>query len=483
VAADLPTLGKLAFRHLAVRRGRALLLLVGYAVGAAVMMVLLSVGEAMLVQSRDVALVGGGDVVVLPEAIDLESFRTGSVGGLSVGLERARFLHRQLIGGPRLAPLESGVSPLVENELIYLAREGRLHPLKAGGEIPSAARSVGSGLPVIEGEWDDSEADRRFVDPSPEALYHELDRFHPPRPDSTWGEWHYFNIASGADEWWYLSFLIGGNLAAGKGGGELLVTHHQVGRPASQFRHRVAGSAVRYDTLAADLFLGSNSVVQRDGRYRLRGEALGPAGSIRFDLVVTPEPNAYFPAVELESGGFVSGYVVPAVRGTAGGTICQSRRCRRLDRAAAYHDHNWGVWRQTTWNWGQARGTRLSLVYGGVIAPELEAAASSTRFFLAAVDSLGVRQVLRFAEIAGRGRRPLPGTNGVGPESFRFTASGPRDTLAVLVEVLDAQATTRGVPGGPLFLQMRGRFRTVGTLLGQPVADSGLGFFETFVRP
>ena len=48
--ADLRTVALLAFRHLVVRRGRALVLLAGYSLGAAVMMVLLSVGEAMLVQ-------------------------------------------------------------------------------------------------------------------------------------------------------------------------------------------------------------------------------------------------------------------------------------------------------------------------------------------------------------------------------------------------------------------------------------------------
>jgi hypothetical protein len=32
-----------------------------------------------------------------------------------------------------------------------------------------------------------------------------------------------------------------------------------------------------------------------------------------------------------------------------------------------------------------------------------------------------------------------------------------------------------------VFLQMRGRFDVQGRVLGQEVADSGLGFFETYV--
>jgi ABC-type antimicrobial peptide transport system permease subunit len=57
----------LAFRHLWVRKGRSLFLLFGFALGVGVMVVLLSVGEAMLDQSRDVSLVGGGEVTVLPQ--------------------------------------------------------------------------------------------------------------------------------------------------------------------------------------------------------------------------------------------------------------------------------------------------------------------------------------------------------------------------------------------------------------------------------
>ncbi|HEY5940945.1 MAG TPA: hypothetical protein VIT87_08995, partial [Gemmatimonadales bacterium] len=57
----------LAFRHLLVRKLRAVFLLLGFALGVGVMIVLLSVGEAMLDQSRDVSLIGGGEVTVLPQ--------------------------------------------------------------------------------------------------------------------------------------------------------------------------------------------------------------------------------------------------------------------------------------------------------------------------------------------------------------------------------------------------------------------------------
>ena len=102
----------LAFRHLVVKKGRSLFLLLGYGLGVGVMIVLLSVGEAMLAQSRDVSLVGGGEVTVLPQGIDVEAMRTGGVSGMFFGIDRARFLTRQLLGGPRQAELVAAVSPV-----------------------------------------------------------------------------------------------------------------------------------------------------------------------------------------------------------------------------------------------------------------------------------------------------------------------------------------------------------------------------------
>ncbi|HEU4455953.1 MAG TPA: hypothetical protein VFR81_23000, partial [Longimicrobium sp.] len=51
------------------RPGRAAFLLAGYALGVAVMVVLLAVGEAMLRQAQDKELVGGGDVVLVPSGV------------------------------------------------------------------------------------------------------------------------------------------------------------------------------------------------------------------------------------------------------------------------------------------------------------------------------------------------------------------------------------------------------------------------------
>ena len=53
-------IGSLAFRNILYRPWRSVLLFFGYGVGVAVMIVLLSIGEAMLSQARNEKLVGGG---------------------------------------------------------------------------------------------------------------------------------------------------------------------------------------------------------------------------------------------------------------------------------------------------------------------------------------------------------------------------------------------------------------------------------------
>lgn len=84
----------LASRSLLLRPWRTGLLLFGFSIGVGVMIVLLSIGEAMLTQARDEKLVGGGDVTVLPEGLDVELMKTGGVGGLFFSIGNARFVNQ-----------------------------------------------------------------------------------------------------------------------------------------------------------------------------------------------------------------------------------------------------------------------------------------------------------------------------------------------------------------------------------------------------
>lgn len=471
-----------------MKKVRSLFLLLGFSIGVGVMIVLLSVGEAMLEQSRDVSLVGGGELTVLPQGIDVEAMRTGGLGGMFFAIERARFLTRQALGGGRHRDLIRTVAPAIEGKVLYLCPAvGDCEPtaVRAGGEIPSRAAAVGAGLRVLEGRWADSPADSAYVAPTPQQLYDELDRFHVPRVrDSTWGEWHYFNLVTGPDEWWYITFLVGGEVSltdrGGRWGGRLLVTHRRPDGRHDRYIADAPASAVELDTAGADLTIGASRVRQRNGEYRVLVLARGERGPARLDLVMRPTPNRYFPPVELREDDFLSGYVVPALGATASGRVCSPSGCAEVRDAEAYHDHNWGVWRGVTWEWGAARGERLSLLYGGVYGPD---DAGSSPFFLALVDSLGVRRVLRFGPIDYRGGRPADGLPGArAPERFTLVGTWEADTVRVSVRVEHALASE--VAASTLrrtFLQMRGRFELHGKVLGDSLHDRGQGFFETYL--
>jgi hypothetical protein len=263
------------------------------------------------------------------------------------------------------------------------------------------------------------------------------------------------------------------------------MTHRRPDGGYERFTTDAPAERVVLDTAEAQLTIGESTVRQRDGVYRLAAHAGGPRGAVRLDLEVRPEPNQYFPPVELREDEFLSGYVVPGLAASASGTICLAGRCARLSGARAYHDHNWGVWRDVTWEWGAARGATFSLLYGGVYGPERGRSGSgavTSPFFLTLVDSLGVRQVLRFDHPVYEGVSRAEGASGASaPARFSLAAARGADSVRLAVDVEHALATEMGASSfRRLFFQMRGRFVLRGRLAGAEVSDTGSGFFETY---
>ena len=442
----------------------------------------------MLDQSRDVSLVGGGELTVLPLGIDIEAMRTGGVGGMFFGIDRSRFLTRQILGGLRHQEQVKVVSPVIEGKLLYLRHNNRTVAVRAGGEIPSRAQQVGASLDVHSGRWLDSPGDSAYMVPTTQQFYDELDRFHvPSRRDSTWGEWHYFNLVISRNEWWYITYLVGGEVGSGEWGGHLLLTHRHPDGRYEQFNARAPSSRVIFDTLRADVSIGKSYVRQQNGTYVLHADAKGRSGRVRIDVSLIPDPIRYFPSVELYDGAFLSGYVVPALSAKASGKVCEGRACSTFSEVPAYHDHNWGYWRDVTWEWGTGRGERFNLLYGGVYTPgaddEIRSSTPSSPFFFTLVDSLGVNQVLRFSRILYEGARAAAGgATATAPTRFSLLATSDADTVRLVVNTKDVLATRAGASDPRrVFLQMRGRFDLSGKVAGQVVADSGMGFFETWV--
>ena len=497
-------IAQLALRNITYRPWRSVLLFFGFGVGVAVMIVLLSIGEALLSQARNERLIGGGSVTVLPEGLDVEVMKTGGIGGLFFSIGNASFVYRQLLASPRFAKDIPAVAPQIEGRLLYArAPNGKEYPVYVSGEIPSATRAVGAAPEIIAGTWDDDDGDRRWIAPTMAELRHEIDHFHIPSDSvenrETWAEWHYFNVLSqGGKRWAFISFIVGGDVTGEKWGGQLGITLRQQGS-ARRFSETLDRSRVRFSTTDANLVFGDSHVtVLPDGDYEVRALAREQSGGgrIQINLRLHPAPFAYFPGVSMGSGGFVSGYTVPALRASASGTICVDGSCEQLTDAQAYHDHNWGVWRGVTWEWGASRAGQYTFLYGRVHSPDSTASIPPLLVYL--IDSLGFRAVFRPKAIAYEdGRTVQVGSTTLRvPSHATFSDVRGEDTLRVDIDVEDAIATdTRpranvreGERGDPLmsekthsfFIQMKGKARISGRLDGAPLTGTGTGFFETY---
>jgi len=173
------------------------------------------------------------------------------------------------------------------------------------------------------------------------------------------------------------------------------------------------------------------------------------------------------------------------LRAEASGSICVASSCEGFESAQAYHDHNWGVWRGVTWDWGAARAGSYTILYGRVRAPD---ARREQPLFVYLIDSLGFRAVMRPASITYEdGRATTVGGQRIQvPSRAVFTDVRGSDTLRVVLEIEDAIATetrqSAGLPsfGGPYFIQMKGTASIDGRLGGEKISGTGTGFFETY---
>jgi len=504
----------LAWRNIVYRPWRSALLFFGFGVGVGVMIVLLSVGEALLTQARDEKLVGGGSITVLPQGLDVEVMKTGGVGGLFFSIDHGRFVYDQLLASRRLESSVSAVAPQIDGRLVYLRTAGGdEYPARASGEVPSRTVAVRGPVQIGAGSWTDDDGDRKWISPSMSELRHEIDHFHMP-PDgvansSSWAEWHYFNVLS-ADRkrWAFISFIVAGDVRSDKWGASVTITLREEAKASRKFESYIPRQSVRFSTDSANLTVGQSSVeVLRNGDYKVHAVAREQSGSapIAVDLIVKPTPRAYFPGASLGSGEFVSGYTVPALRATANGRICVGGRCEAYDDTQAYHDHNWGVWRGVTWDWGAARAGAYTILYGRVLGPEQEG--RDTPMFVYLVDSLGFRAVMRPAKITYQDGRvaSADGKSIRVPSRVTFADVRGADTLRVELEIEDAIATdtrrqtenpspfasnetgsergdSRRENAGsrPWFIQMKGIARISGRIGGSSVSGAGTGFFETW---
>ena len=481
-------IARLVWASFLQRPGRSVLLLGGYALGVGVTIILLSVGGALVEQARDKELVGGGDLIVLPAGIDLETLKTGGVGSMFYAIEQAQLLYREVLAGPRFEHRVAGAAPWIDDELIYLEADSGLVPISAGATIPGLAESLDVAPTLVAGVWEDLASDRRWRNPNDAELYRSLDALHLPpggaANDSTWAEWHYFNVLLPDSCWLYLTYMIAGQVPDGRWGGRMLATRVRPGSAGRVYDGTVPSEQVTFTEGRPDLVIGGSSVtIEEDGRYtliaRIPSETGG--GSLTVDLTVAANTRRYLPPVEIGGEGIVSGYTVPLLDARADGRVCEGSRCQKIEAARTYHDHNWGTWGGVTWDWGQAQAGDHSVLYGGVTDSEREGGATGPRIlYLADANGFaGIFSIRRLSTWWPDGDRRAA------PDSIAILATNGADSLELSVDVGHARATpvpVRVDSPAALFFQMRGSATLTGRLRGESIRSTGDGFFETWTR-
>jgi hypothetical protein len=454
---------------------RSAVLACGFGAGIACMAGLLGVGEVILEQSRSPFLRGGGELAIY---------------GLAGDVTSARYVTARLFASPPFDGRVAAVSPSRSATLYLVQPEREPLSVRARGGVPSLERALGDPEIAEIEHWQDSPADRRWVEPDPGDVLRAMDRFHPipdvPALADSWAEWLYFNGRSERTRF-YLTFLVGPHAASGK---RLAGVRLQLERDG-EMKSFVAGGEIDEERLLAeapDLEIAGNRV-ELDGRVyrislalqRLESFREGRAPDLEGTLTLDASAAGGLPPIEVGgAGGWVSGYTVPVLSGPLAGRLELDGESIPLDGATGYHDHNWGFWEGVTWQWGQVADGDLSLLYGRIRPPLATADLSRTPAFLVV---LGPDGPLGFSTQVAIDETNDPATGR--PSEIVVSATGHAMELTMKLAVT---GTTRNRLGGWFggsreqeeLLQMQARYRVSGRVAGRRIEFEAEGAAETF---
>lgn len=462
-------IGRLALRSLTAHPVRSAVLAAGFGVGVGVMAILLGVAEIVLQQSRDPALVGGGDVIVrLSPQVPARLLLAGT-------LQSDALRSRVAVASP-----SHGAS-------LYLMRDGRGSRVAARAGIPSLERALGDEETSAVSAWRDAPEDVAWTQDSPDKVLRQIDRFHavPPQTEwsASWAEWLYFN-GRAADARFYLTFIVGPSTSLGAGAGSVAARSAGVRLQLErngQTENYGEGAAITEEAAlrAPDLTIGASSVRLEGLRYRIHLDLPGENGRrVRGDLTIDASPGRLVPPLELTGArGWRSGYVVPVMSGALNGELTVDGERVSLANGTGYHDHNWGFWQGVSWQWGQVQADDLALLYGRVFPPENAADRDRIPGFLGV---LGPDGPLAYAtNVTITEEDDADGQ----PKTIRIRARGSGVNLEVR---FDATSAVTNRAAGPLngsgldFLQLRGTYTVTGRAADRDLNFSAAGSAETF---
>ena len=368
----------------------------------------------------------------------------------------------------------------------------------ASGEIPSRTAAVGAMPPLAPATWTDDGLDRAWRDPSSERAaprdrsLSSAARRRAGRSDVGGVALLQRAVARPIDVGVHLLHRRRGRYRTAQWGGQVLVTLHDAGRAVAPLRgDRSARAPFDSRRLDADLTIGD---VERGGARRTgatpfartRARRTGP-DVVRRESRRRAVAGRVFPrcgAVERRSSCRATSF--PACAPTRPDRSASTAAASSIDGAQSYHDHNWGVWRGVTWEWGAARAGPYTVLYGRV--QSADSAVASQPLFVYVVDSLGFLALFRPREIRYEDARVDPRRRR-DDHTFRRAATmvdvRGDDTLRIELTIEDATATDTRTPGvergeglsarqlaRPYFVQMKGLMRISGRVLGRPLESA-----------
>lgn len=353
-------------RTFAAKPKRTLLFLLGYALATAVMVTLLAVGEAVLQQARDKDLLGGGDLILVPQGIDLESMKVGGMSALYYSIPQARFLVRQVLNSSRFENEIETVSPYIVPKLLYIRHPGTKQPplnAFAEGSLPEQENRMKN----LQLPWKNRAEDDSWIKPLSEDFYHDIDHFHLPTVESPdmnrWAEWHYFNFEAPAF-YGYLSIMAVGDIVAGRG--QWIVSLQLYDGKYREHSANFPAALANLPLKRIDYRAGPNHVQFVKDHYEIDLDFTAES-RINGKILYFPAEGLYVPPTILaKRSDFESGYVIPAIRGKYQGSIQIGQSTYDFNGIDGYHDHNWGIWRQTRWNWGHAFSDKFAIFFGEI---------------------------------------------------------------------------------------------------------------------
>ena len=464
---------RLVLRALLAHPLRSGVLACGFGLGVSVMASLLGIGEVILEQAKSPALRGGGQV---------------AIGGAIDMLPSARFMLSSVLSTSPIDRYVEAASPSARDTL-YLVRDGVPVRITGKGGIPSLERALGDAETADVEAWVDAPRDAAWLDPDPGDVLRAMDRFHPipdvPHRADSWAEWLYFNGQAGSARF-YLTFMVGPRNDSGRRIAGVRLQLDRNGRMTSY----TASDEIDEPTLLAsapDLTIGGNEVRLDGAGYRISLDLTrqgddGASGHLTGTIVLDPDVGRSFPPFSIEgANGWVTGYTVPVLSGTIGGTLTIGAERVTLDGGRGYHDHNWGFWEGVSWRWGQVQHEDVSFVYGRVYPPPDAADPGRMPGFLTAIGPdgpLGYATRVTIEEFEDEDDPDLGH-----PRRIVVRGRSRAVDLTMELDVEDAEMTrmNRGSFGRDLdFLQLRATYRVTGRIGDEEIAFTAPGAAETF---